>query len=142
MHAEQGQSPQIKRVQFWIERLENKASALLDGLPVEEMSPKHQADVALKCLDYLQRFTAIEKTLQDAERSSANQGLLAAFKREARGEQDEQDQDEEEEEWDDGDDEAFDEMWRGKECVSEGYSAPYEEEETWEGCSPQRWRRQ
>jgi hypothetical protein len=145
MHEEQ--SPQIRRVQYWIERLESKASTLLDGLPVEEMSPKHQADVALKCLDYLQRFTSIEKTLQDAAHSSENQGLLSAFKRQARGEQSSEDDEEREdrdevEEWNEAADEAFDEMWYGKERASEEYSAPYQEEESWEGCSPRHWRRQ
>ncbi len=81
------EAAQIKRVQQWIERLEGKAVELLDGLEVEEMTPKHQADVALKCLDHVQRFTAIEKKLQDAAQVNDKQGLLAKFMREARGEQ-------------------------------------------------------
>jgi hypothetical protein len=79
-------SAQIKRVQQWIERLESKAVELLDGLEVEEMTPKHQADIALKCLDHVQRFTAIEKKLQDAAHANDNQDLLAQFIRAARGE--------------------------------------------------------
>lgn len=87
MHNNNEEAAQIKRVQQWIERLEGKAVELLDGLEVEEMTPKHQADVALKCLDHVQRFTAIEKKLQDAAQANDKQGLLAKFMREARGEQ-------------------------------------------------------
>ena len=87
MHNNNEEAAQIKRVQQWIERLEGKAVELLDGLEVEELTPKHQADVALKCLDHVQRFTAIEKKLQDAAQANDKQGLLAKFMREARGEQ-------------------------------------------------------
>jgi cell fate (sporulation/competence/biofilm development) regulator YmcA (YheA/YmcA/DUF963 family) len=137
---QQEQSPQIKRVQYWIERLENKASTLLDGLPVEEMSPKHQADIALKCLDYLQRFTSIEKTLQDAAQINENQGLLSALKREARGEQNVSKENAEkqevkgwdENEWSDEDaEEALEAFWHEKE---EAYwrEKEYYQEESWD----------
>jgi hypothetical protein len=118
---------QIKRIQRWIERLENKASTLLDELPVEEMTPKHQADIALKCLEHLRRFTATEQALQDALQSEQEQGLLSKLLREARGEQEISEEIEEtldsdwsdeelEYEWSDEDLEyALDEMWYGKE---------------------------
>lgn len=114
---------QLKRIQSWIERLENKASALLDGLPVEEMTPKHQADIALKCLDHLRRFAATEQALQEALQAEQEQSSLAKLLREARGEQEPEEMldaewnDEElEYEWSDEDLEyALDEMWYGKE---------------------------
>jgi hypothetical protein len=118
---------QIKRIQRWIERLENKASTLLDDLPVEEMTPKHQADIALKCLEHLRRFTTTEQALQDALQSEQEQGFLSKLLREARGEQEISEEVEEtlasdwrdeelEYEWIDEDLEyALDEMWYGKE---------------------------
>jgi hypothetical protein len=117
---------QLKRIQHWIERLENKASTLLDGLPVEEMTPKHQADIALKCLDHLRRFAATEQALQDALEAEEEQNALSKLLREARGEQEPEEtlddnwSDEElEYEWSDEDLEyALDEMWYGKEADS------------------------
>ena len=80
-------SAQVRRIQQWIERLEAKAIQLLDGLEIAEMTPKHQADVALKCLDHIQRFTTIEKRLQADAEGGDQKGLLQQFMRQARGEQ-------------------------------------------------------
>jgi hypothetical protein len=85
-HHETYSSAQVKRIHHWIERLESKAIELLDGLEIEEMTPKHQADVAFKCLDHVQRLTLIEQKLQDATQAHDNQDLLAKFMRAARGE--------------------------------------------------------
>ncbi len=81
-------SAQLQHVQQWIKRLEGKAIELLDGLAIDEMTPKHQADVALKCLDHVQRFSAIEKRLQDGSQANNQHDLLTHFMRAARGEYD------------------------------------------------------
>jgi hypothetical protein len=81
-------SAQLQHIQQWIKRLEDRAIELLDGLAIDEMTPKHQADVALKCLDHIQRFSAIEKRLQDASQANDQRDLLANFMRAARGEYD------------------------------------------------------
>lgn len=81
-------SAQLQYVKQWIKRLEDKAISLLEGLAIDELTPKHQADVALKCLDHVQRFTAIEKRLQDASHANEQYEMLAKMMRAARGEYD------------------------------------------------------
>jgi len=80
--------PQIKRIDAWIELLEQKARLLLDGLEIdaEEMSPKDRVGSATKLVTLAQRYHLIRQQRESAEPPARDNHLIYALMRQMRGE--------------------------------------------------------
>jgi hypothetical protein len=80
--------PQIKRIDAWIELLEQKARLLLDGLELEaeEMSPKERGGLAVKLVTLAQRYMLIRQQREATEPPARENHLIYALMRQMRGE--------------------------------------------------------
>src|SRR5207244_13340071 len=86
--ATMSEHPQIKRIDAWIELLEQKARTLLDGLELdaEEMSPKERGGLAVKLVTLAQRYMLIRQQREAAEPPARESHLIYALMRQMRGE--------------------------------------------------------
>jgi hypothetical protein len=75
-----------RRIDAWITKLEEKASELLEGADLDELSSKERIDLAMKCLGHIQRFVMVNQQLEAETHDGSTTVMLAAMMRQMRGE--------------------------------------------------------
>ncbi len=80
--------PQIKRIDAWIELLEQKARLLLDGLEIdaEEMSPRERGALATRLVALAQRYMLLRQQREATSPPARDNRVIYELMRQMRGE--------------------------------------------------------
>ena len=82
-------TPLQERINAWIERLEQQASALVESTDIDELSAKERLDLALKVMQQLHRFVTLGQQLEALAQptdATTSQDALTNLMRQMRGE--------------------------------------------------------